>query len=107
MYNWIIINALGFITGILSSLTINLMCKSFYPLIYEYYYGTYIAIQVLFGCFMGHTVCQWYWEERERYYRLRHSNIPAVQRYYYYNYNPLHQQNRSECIKKINETHMD
>lgn len=107
MYNWFIINTIGFLTGVLSAIIINLICKIFNPVIYESYYGLYIMIQIIFGAFMGYSVCEWYSEKRERYYRLRYAMNTDVLRYYYYNYNSLDQRDRSNCIKKINEMNMD
>ena len=105
MYNWIIINIIGFFTGIISSICVNFICKKFYPIIYEHYYWLYVTIQVSVGCYMGSRVCQWYVETRHRYDEMRRGNMISSNATFWYL--PIRMGNKSQCIKKINDVIMD
>ena len=104
MYNWIIINTIGFFTGLISGICIKFICKSFYPIMYNHYYGMYATIQVLAGSYMGYTVCEWYREQVSRYRIARQSNLISVQWVFPPQPNKLY---RSQCLEKIYDAKMD
>jgi len=104
MYNWIIINTIGFFTGIISSLCINFICKILYPNIYNHNYGIYVTIHALAGSYMGYTVCEWYKEQVSHYYRARQTNLISGQYLYPVQLNKFC---RSQCLEKISDVKMD
>ena len=104
MYNWIIINTIGFFTGVISGICINLICKSFYPMIYNHYYGIYITIQILAGIYMGKSVCEWYREQVSRYHIARQTNLISSQWDVSFQLRKLC---RSQCLERISDAKMD
>ena len=104
MYNWLIINAIGFFTGVISSLCINFVCKILYPSVYNHHYGIYVTVHALAGSYMGYTVCEWYKEQVARYYRSRQRNLISAQ---WILPDRLNNLCKSQCLKKISDAIMD
>ena len=106
MYNWLIINTIGFFIGILSSICVNFICRRFYPIIYNHYYSIYVAIQIIIASYAGSRVCRWYGETMARYHIQRRSSMISASGQFFY-YIPVTHHWRKLCIKKLNESHMD